>query len=77
MPFGMGPAGWVMLPYIYPYLGNLYQNWLGLSSFNYPFPFYRYPFGFFQSEVDYLKQIKQNLERQLEDINKRIQELEK
>jgi hypothetical protein len=70
MPFGMGPAGWLMVPYIYPYLTNFYTYWGYYSpwyfGYGYPFP----------DELTYLKQIKQNLEMQLQNINARIQELE-
>ena len=68
MPFGMGPAGWLVFPQIYPYLANLYQAWL--SAWGYP-----YYFG--MDELAYLKQLKQNLEAQLRTINQRIEELEK
>jgi len=71
MPFGMGPAGWLVFPQIYPYLTNLYQNWL--NWWGYP-----YYFGWgFADELTYLKQLKQNLEAQLQAINQRIEELEK
>ncbi|HDL10260.1 MAG TPA: hypothetical protein ENG39_03250 [Candidatus Omnitrophica bacterium] len=72
MPFGMGPAGWFMVPYVYPYLVNLY-SWWGY------YPWYTLtPFGYpMTDELSYLKQLKQNLEAQLQDINMRINELEK
>ncbi|OQX85904.1 MAG: hypothetical protein B6D55_06870 [Candidatus Omnitrophica bacterium 4484_70.2] len=69
MPFGMGPAGWLILPQIYPYLTNLYQTWPVWGN-----PYY---FGWgFADELAYLKQLKQNLEAQLQAINQRIEELE-
>ena len=78
MPFGMGPAGWLFFPQIYPYLTNFYQNWPVWSN---PYlsmwsnPYY---FGWgFADELTYLKQLKQNLEAQLQAINQRIGELEK
>ena len=73
MPFGMGPAGWFMVPYFYP-------NSLGIfnpGGYNYFDPYwYGMPYGNYD-ELSYLKQMRQNLESQLQNINARIQTLEK
>jgi len=75
MPFGMGPAGWLMYPYIiYPYLNTM---WVGYyqSLLRGWFPYYTlWGMG---DELSYLKQLKQNLEIELQSINQRIEELEK
>ena len=67
MPFGMGPFGWFMVPYFYPYL----RYWWGT------FPYWNFyqPYGI--DELTYLKQMRQDLEEQLKYINERIAELEK
>ncbi len=70
MPFGMGPAGWFMVPYVYPYWLTLLRYWgynPWYSGYGYQFP----------DELAYLKQVKQDLEVQLQEINARIEELEK
>ncbi len=77
MPFGIGPAGWFLAPYIYPQILNFYQNFLksgGFPYYGFTMPFYGA--GLFGDELSYLKQLKQNLELQLQDIEKRIKELE-
>lgn len=73
MPFGMGPAGWFLAPYIYPQILNFYQNFLRMWGY----PFYGFSIPFYGGdELSYLKQLKQNLELQLQDIERRIKELE-
>jgi len=65
MPFGMGPAGWFMIPYFYPY----FRYWWSFPYWN----FYQF-YGI--DELTYLKQIKTDLEEQLKYINERISEIE-
>jgi len=69
MPFGMGPAGWFMVPYFYPY-------WPASYGYGLPYLGRFSPFFFGQDELSYLRQLRQNLEAQLKDIDARIQELE-
>lgn len=73
MPFGMGPAGWFMVPYIYPYFANLYGYWGYYTPWYWGNNPWFAPYG---DELSYLKRLKQDLETQLQDINSRIEELE-
>ena len=74
MPFGMGPAGWFMVPYVYPYWLNFFRYW----GYNPWYSGYDWAYGYqFPDELAYLRQIKQDLEVQLQDINARIEALEK
>jgi len=66
MPFGMGPFGWFMIPYFYPYL-----------RYGCSFPYWNFYQFYGIDELTYLKQIKTDLEEQLKYINERIAELEK
>jgi len=71
MPFGMGPAGWYMWPYM-----------AYLTRYGYPYPPvipYGQPFPFLpkEEEESFLKDQANILEEQLAQINKRLEELKK
>ncbi|MCP2519570.1 DUF5320 domain-containing protein [Candidatus Aminicenantes bacterium AC-708-M15] len=73
MPFGMGPAGWFMLPY--------FVQWM--RYWGYGYPWYSFPYWFPYSPLNeeeekaMLEQQKKILEDELTQINKRLTELKK
>lgn len=71
MPFGMGPAGWFMLPY--------FAQWIRYWGYGYPWYGYwlQYPPLSAEEEKAMLEQQKKFLEDELAQINKRLTELQK
>lgn len=77
MPFGMGPLGFFMLPYLAPYR----YRWPPA----YPFPWLTYRFAPFlyppfitkEEELRMLEEESKLLEQELAEIKKRIEELKK
>ena len=91
MPFGLGPAGWFLGPYWwywwfnpwgmggywYPY--TYWAPWYGYSPYGYAgygVPGYGYPPSR-EQERSILEEQRKALEAQLEDVRRRIEELEK
>ena len=82
MPFGMGPLGWFMFPYGYPYPG------IGDYGAPYANPYYGTGLGSYygmgyapqvppEQELQMLRDNSKALKEELERINQRISELEK
>jgi len=72
MPFGMGPAGWFLMPYFASYWGQYYP-WAA-PGYSYPQPWGAPPAA---QELQFLRGQAEILEQQLETIRARIEELEK
>jgi hypothetical protein len=70
MPFGMGPAGWFMWPYLAQWMRYCYPGYG-------PFHWAPYPPMSEEEEKAMLEQQKKILEKQLAQINKRLTELKK
>lgn len=84
MPFGMGPYGWFMLPYLmsqlgYPYYGR-YPT-VFPPTLPYLGSMVSYPYGASsisrEEEAGMLEEQSRFLERQLSDVRQRIEELRK
>jgi len=72
MPFGLGPWGWLLLPYLWPYIWYWWNWW-----FYGPYATWMYPPLPRESEKAMLESQAKMLEEQLEAIRKRLEELEK
>lgn len=80
MPFGMGPAGWFMWPYMaqwlqygYPYYGYSY----GTPFYGYPGYIAPYPSMPKEQEISMLQDQAKAMEDELNRIRLRIEELQK
>lgn len=90
MPFGMGPRGWFMWPYIaqwmgygYPSLGG-YSPYYGYPAYGAPYlgySGYGAPYGYPQmskeQEISMLRDQAKTLKQELDWINTRMEELQK
>jgi hypothetical protein len=70
MPFGMGPAGWFLMPYF----GSYWAQWLPWGGYPYP---QSWGAPSREGELQFLSSQAEMLEGRLEWIRSRIAELEK
>ena len=80
MPFGMGPAGWFMMPYLFPYWPGWLPYWSMHEGLYYPgYGMGYYPLGFppmsKEQEMKMLEEESKALEEELREIRKMIEEL--
>lgn len=80
MPYGMGPWGWLLDPYTYPYWGRcgwfpwLPGWWTGMYG---PITPHWIPSMSKEDEIAMLEDEAKMLEQELERIKKRLEELKK
>jgi hypothetical protein len=77
MPFGMGPAGLFMWPYMAQWMQNAYPWYAGYPPYYGYGAFYPYAQPTKEQEVDMLEDQAKALEEELARIRSRIDELQK
>jgi len=79
MPFGMGPAGWFMWPYVAQWM----SYWWPYGGYGWRFPGYGIPYGFpspyapmtKEQEMGMLREQAKILQAELDRVNARLKEL--
>jgi hypothetical protein len=78
MPFGMGPAGWLVM---WPYMAQWMQYWNPWYGQNVPYYGYGYAYPYApmtkEQELNMLKNQMKVLENELKQIKSRMTELQK
>jgi len=83
MPFGMGPWGWFVWPYLAQWMGYGYPLFGGYPWYGAPYPgypgygtLYGYPQMSKEEEISMLREQAKTLKQELDRINARIKELQ-